>query len=79
MNSSGSGSSWETAECFRHQALGTEVMLFTSTKDEYDTFIAFGILGCANITFKDKKKQYKDASDINLWRIRYGYADVLLT
>ena len=44
MNSSGSGSSWETAECFRHQALGTEVMLFTSTKDEYDTFIAFGLL-----------------------------------
>lgn len=44
MNSSGSGSFLETAECFRHQALGTEVMLFTSTKDEYDTFIAFGIL-----------------------------------
>lgn len=35
--------------------------------------------GCANIAFKDKKKQYKDASDINLWRICYGYADALLT
>lgn len=33
----------------------------------------------AHIAFKDKKKQYKDASDINLWRVRYGYADVLLT
>lgn len=35
--------------------------------------------GYAHIAFKDKKKQYKDASDINLWRVRYGYADVLLT
>ena len=35
--------------------------------------------GYAHIAFKDKKKKYKDASDINLWRVRYGYADVLLT
>lgn len=33
----------------------------------------------AHIALKDKTKQYKDASDINLWRIRYGYADVILT
>ena len=35
--------------------------------------------GLAHIAFKDKTKQYKDASDISLWRIRYGYADVILT
>ena len=35
--------------------------------------------GQAHIALKDKTKQYKDASDINLWRIRYGYADVILT
>lgn len=35
--------------------------------------------GYAHIALKDKNKQYKDASDINLWRIRYGYADVILT
>lgn len=52
MNALGSGFSWETAECFRHQALGTEVMLFTSTKDEYDTFIASGILDMALLLYK---------------------------
>lgn len=35
--------------------------------------------GYAHIALKDKKKQYKDASDIRRWRIRYGYADVILT
>ena len=35
--------------------------------------------GFAHIGLKDKKKAYKDASDINLWRVRYGYADVILT
>lgn len=35
--------------------------------------------GYAHIAFKDKTKKLKDASDINLWRIRYGYADVILT
>lgn len=35
--------------------------------------------GYAHIALKDKLKKYKDASDINLWRIRYGYADVILT
>ena len=33
----------------------------------------------AHIVFKDKTKQYKDSSDISKWRIRYGYADVILT
>lgn len=42
-------------------------------------FCGFIPHGYAHIVFKDKKKQYKDASDINLWRIRYGYADVILT
>lgn len=35
--------------------------------------------GYAHIAFKDMKKDCKDASDINLWRVRYGYADVILT
>ena len=35
--------------------------------------------GNAHIGFKDNTKRYNDASDINLWRIRYGYADVILT
>lgn len=35
--------------------------------------------GLAHIAFKDKTKQCKDASDIALWRVRYGYADVILT
>lgn len=35
--------------------------------------------GFAHIAFKDMKKKHKDASDINLWRVRYGYADVILT
>ena len=35
--------------------------------------------GYAHIALKDKKKQYKDANNIDLWRIRYGYADVILT
>lgn len=35
--------------------------------------------GFAHIVFKDLTKQCKDATDISLWRIRYGYADVILT
>lgn len=30
------------------------------------------------IAFKDIKKQYKDAADQKLWRLRYGYADSIL-
>ncbi len=35
--------------------------------------------GAAHIAFKDLTKKYKDAKDMSLWRIRFGYADVLLT
>lgn len=34
--------------------------------------------GDAHIAFKDKTKQLKDAGDASLWRLRYGYADVIL-
>ncbi len=35
--------------------------------------------GFAHIAFKDRKKNCPDAGDIKLWRVRYGYADVILT
>ncbi len=35
--------------------------------------------GFAHIVFKDLTKQCKDSKDISLWRIRYGYSDVILT
>ena len=35
--------------------------------------------GFAHIAFKDRKKMCNDAKDIKNWRIRYGYADVILT
>lgn len=35
--------------------------------------------GFAHIAFKDRHKNCADAKDINLWRVRYGYADVILT
>lgn len=35
--------------------------------------------GDAHIAFKDKTKQFTDAGDASLWRLRYGYADVILT
>ena len=35
--------------------------------------------GKANIVFKDRTKMYKDASDISLWRVRFGYGDLILT
>jgi hypothetical protein len=35
--------------------------------------------GFAHIAFKDRKKECQDAKDIKNWRIRYGYADVILT
>lgn len=34
--------------------------------------------GDAHIAFKDKTKQLTDSSDVSLWRLRYGYADVIL-
>lgn len=35
--------------------------------------------GDAHIALRDKKKECKDAKNIDLWRVRYGYADVILT
>ena len=35
--------------------------------------------GFAHILFTDKQRKHPDASDINNWRIRYGYADVILS
>lgn len=35
--------------------------------------------GNAHIAVKDLTKKYKDIKDINNWRIRFGYADVILT
>ncbi len=35
--------------------------------------------GDAHIAFKDKTRQFTDAKDPSLWRLRYGYADVILT
>ena len=35
--------------------------------------------GDAHIAFKDKTKTMNDAGDASLWRLRYGYADVILT
>lgn len=34
--------------------------------------------GDAHIAFRDKTKQLTDAGDASLWRLRYGYADVIL-
>lgn len=34
--------------------------------------------GDAHIAFRDKTKQLKDSSDASMWRLRYGYADVIL-
>lgn len=42
-------------------------------------YLGFMTHGFAHIAFKDMKRNYKDASDIHLWRVRYGYADVILT
>ena len=35
--------------------------------------------GFAHIIVNDIKKKYPDISDINNWRVRYGYADVILS
>ena len=34
--------------------------------------------GDARISFKDKKKKITDANDPSLWRLRFGYTDVIL-
>lgn len=34
--------------------------------------------GDAHIAFRDKTKQFADSGDASLWRLRYGYADVIL-
>ena len=36
-------------------------------------------LGFAHVAFKDKKKKYPEAKDPRNWRLRLGYADVILT
>lgn len=41
--------------------------------------LGFVQYGFAHIVFKDKTKKHKDAADINNWRIRYGYSDVIMT
>ncbi len=35
--------------------------------------------GYAHIVFRDLSKKYPEAKDMNNWRIRFGYADVMLT
>lgn len=30
------------------------------------------------MSFKDKKEQFKDASDQNLWRLRYGCCNTII-
>jgi hypothetical protein len=39
----------------------------------------FFMTGYEYIIFKDKEKKYKDANDANLWRLRLGYADTILS
>lgn len=41
----------------------------------------FGFIqhGYAHIVFKDLTNKYKDSADPNLWRIRFGYADLIIT
>mgnify|MGYP007025061347 CR=1 FL=1 len=39
-------------------------------------FIPFGL---AHVVFKDKKKKYPEAKKPENWRLRLGYADVILT
>lgn len=59
-----------------------DIVEFATTDDAtLDAMKRFGFLqhGQAHIAFKDMSKECKDAKDINLWRIRYGYADVILT
>ena len=53
----------------------------TVDRDTIAKMKSFGFInhGDAHIAFKDLSKVCKDANDINLWRIRYGYADVILT
>lgn len=41
--------------------------------------IGFMPHGKSNIVFKDRTKKYKDASEIDLWRVRMGYGDVILS
>jgi hypothetical protein len=41
--------------------------------------IGFFRYGDAHIAFQDKTKQMKDSCDASLWRLRYGYADVILS
>lgn len=48
----------------------------TLKKMKWYGFIPFGY---AHIAFKDKKKRFQDASDQKNWRLRLGYADVILT
>ena len=36
-------------------------------------------IGDGYIIFKDKEKKYLDAKDVNLWRLRLGYTDTILS
>lgn len=53
----------------------------TANDQTISTIKKYGFIqhGMANIVFKDKTKTCKDASDINLWRVRFGYGDLILT
>lgn len=57
------------------------IELATTNKNVIKRMKCWGFLthGFAHIAFKDKTKQFNDASNIDLWRVRYGYADVILT
>ena len=53
----------------------------TTNKDVIKKMKSYSFIphGFAHIAIKDLKKQFKDVNNIELWRIRFGYADVFLT
>lgn len=53
----------------------------TANHSVVSTMKKYGFLphGYAHIVFKDLSKKYPEAKDMNKWRIRFGYADVMLT
>lgn len=60
-----------------------DVDIIETATNNYETQRALKRLGFmhhgdAHIAFRDKTKQLTDAGDASLWRLRYGYADVIL-
>ena len=64
---------------FSKRVCDIQIPTFSESFKRNRFLLGFRATRPANIVFKDLCKKYPDSSDVNLWRLRMGYADVIMS